>query len=104
LVISEGAHIMRKTICALALVVTSIGIGVPAAYADSPGCVSQAEFRRVHNGMRQWRVHRIFDTRGRHVTGQVVELRSYRACPRNSAVSVSYNHRRVAAKYAVWGD
>jgi hypothetical protein len=103
LVVSEGAQTMRKSICALALIVTSIGIGAPAAYADSAGCVSKAEYRHVHGGMQMWRVHRIFDTRGHHVVGRVVEVRSYRGCPRHSAVSITYRHRRVSAKAAVWG-
>jgi hypothetical protein len=98
---------MRKNICALALVVASIGIGAPAAYADSPGCVTKPEYRRVHDGMRQGRVHRIFDTRGRRDTvhsggGVVIEVRSYRTCRRDSAVSVSYRNRRVTAKFAIW--
>jgi Ni/Co efflux regulator RcnB len=98
---------MRKTICAVALVVASIGIGAPTAYADTPRCVTKAEYRRVHDGMRRARVHRIFDTRGHRdaIAGSgptLTEVRGYRTCRRGSAVSVSYRNRRVTAKFAVW--
>lgn len=97
---------MRMSICALALVATCIGIGAPVAYASSPSCVTRAEYRQVHNGMRQWRVHRIFDTRGHRdaiagPSGHRVEVRGYRGCPRHSAVSVSYRRHRVTAKASV---
>lgn len=43
--------------------------GATQASADSPGCVTRAEYERVHDGMRKARVHRIFDTRGRFGDG-----------------------------------
>ncbi len=98
---------MRKTVCALVLVVASVGIGVPMAHADSRGCVTRGEYQRVHDGMRKARVHRIFDTRGRRETasvarGDIFEIRSYRTCRRGAGVSVHYRNRRVTAKVGIW--
>lgn len=44
-----------------------LGPAAGSARADTPGCVTRAEFRSVSKGMRMRRVHRVFDTRGRRV-------------------------------------
>jgi hypothetical protein len=100
---------MKKTLCALALAlaVASVGVLAPTAHADTPHCVTRAEYERVHDGMSKRRVHRIFDIPGRRVSisssgGLTSEIRSYRTCKPNSAVSVAYGNGRVTAKSAVW--
>lgn len=98
---------MKKTLCAVALAVVSTGIAAPAAHADTPRCVSKAEYRAVHKSMSQRRVHQIFDTAGHRAAyassgGFTSEIRSYPTCRRNSAVSVSFGNARVDGKSAVW--
>jgi hypothetical protein len=97
---------MKRTLCALVLAVASIGVIAPPADAGNSRCVTRAEYRAVHNGMLKGRVHRIFDTRGHRVAFAQTrrftsEVRSYRACSRRTAVSVSYANRRVSAKARV---
>ncbi len=97
-----------KTLAALGLAVACLGTTAPVAYADTPRCVTRAEYERVDAGMSKRRVHRIFDTRGRRTAisssgGATAEVRSYRPCRRHSAVSVAYRSGRVGAKSAVWG-
>ncbi len=49
----------------VALVLGGLVLVSPAASADTPGCVTRAENRRVDRGMTKRRVHRIVDTDGR---------------------------------------
>jgi hypothetical protein len=100
---------VKKTLCALALAVASIGVLAPTAHAETPRCVTRVEYKRVHDGMSKHRVYRIFDIHGRRVAisrsggGVTSEVRSYRTCRPNSAVSVAYGNGRVTAKSAIWG-
>jgi hypothetical protein len=67
------------------------------------GCVTRSEFRRVKRGWRKSRVQNLFDTRGRIslvLFGEVTK--DYRACPRFSAVSVTYKRNRVVSKFAIF--
>ncbi len=101
---------MKKVLCALALVVSCLSgaaATAPPAQADSRTCVSKSEYRRVHEGMRQRRVHRVFGTRGRRVVyaqyhGYSAEIRRYRGCARRSRVSVAYGNHRLKSKSARW--
>ena len=43
-------------------------VAAPAS-ADTPGCVSRAEYRQVHSGMTKAWVRSIFDTKGFFVSG-----------------------------------
>ena len=59
--------IIRATAVATTGVVMSTGavmMTASPASADTPGCVTRAEYDHVSKGMRKVRVHRIFDTRG----------------------------------------
>lgn len=71
------------------------------ASADTPGCVTRAEFQRVDRGMLNRRVHRIFDTDGRLSSssrgGGGDSWREYRVCrswgsPRWSDVSINFDN------------
>ena len=64
-------------------------LGVRSAVADTPGCVTRHEYRQVevfhkdadgvlHRGMLQPKVHKMFDTVGKPITGR--SYRKYRAC------------------------
>ena len=86
---------------------------VPAsAHADTPGCVTRAEYRQVTKGMTKTRVDGIFDLKGhREVVsysgGYGSEIRSYKTCSLYSVVSMAFEKRpggawRLAAKSAVW--
>jgi len=76
-----------------------LGTGNPhasVAYEQARrGCVTRAEYRRVKEGMRKSRVHRIFDTRGRFLTRGFqngvpgVTARRYRPCS-NRPIVVAY--------------
>jgi hypothetical protein len=93
---------MKRFLCVLALGVATIAVATPAL-ADTPGCVSRAEYRQVHRGMTKPHVHRIFDTAGhRDAAHGNIEVRGYRTCPRHSAVSLTYRKRRVSTKVAIW--
>lgn len=101
---------MKRVLCALALVVSCLGgaaTTAPPALAESRTCVSKGEFKRVHDGMRKRRVHRVFGARGRRVAysqyrGFTAEIRRYRGCKRRSRVSVAYGNRRLQSKSARW--
>jgi hypothetical protein len=102
------ATVLLGTGAALALGSTVVAI-TPAS-ADTPGCVSKAEFRKVHKGMTRQRVQRIFDTKGHQVytwwiSGDHYSGREYRACrhPQWSIVSIDYVNGKVDAKFAYWG-
>ena len=87
---------------ALATLATATVTATPAgaATSDTRPCVSRAEYRQVHRGMTQTRVHAIFDTRG--ARGEA--SRHYRACGGRRTVVIDYTFdtpRRVRAKYRV---
>jgi hypothetical protein len=58
---------LRRLVVALAAVAIgcagAVTVAAPAQ-ADTPGCVSHREQRRLHEGMPRRLVHRITDTRG----------------------------------------
>ena len=52
-----------------------------AATADTPGCITRAEFGKVELGMAKTRVHRIFDTSGVQISQSGnFEHRAYEKC------------------------
>jgi len=75
---------------------------VGSAGADTPGCVTHAEYRRVHDGMTRGKVHDIFDTTGTSlfenpgvVHNSAREYRmcaAWRAATGDSKVQVQYNN------------
>lgn len=63
-----------KTILSAVLLSTAITTGTVVvtatpASADTPRCVTHQEYRKVHEGMKKNRVHRIFDIRGEFADG-----------------------------------
>jgi hypothetical protein len=103
---------VRKLVFVAALVGAVGLIGTAPALADTPGCVTKAEFRKVHKGDSMRRVHRIFDTKGKQTAyssggGYAFQIRDYRGCPQYSWVSISYERKsggvwRLISKAAVW--
>jgi hypothetical protein len=98
---------MRKTLCALALVVAGMAFGALPAQADTPRCVTRSEYRHVDRGMGRAQVHRVFDTRGRRKVFARVgrftsEVRVYRGCGRRGIVSVSFTRGRLSGKAALF--
>lgn len=89
-----------------ALVMVTLTVPWPGtvgpANADTPRCVSGAEYRKIHKGMSRGKVHRIFDTKGRSLfenPGAVHNsAREYRMCSGFAAatgdtkVQVQYNN------------
>jgi hypothetical protein len=91
----------------LALAAGGVIVTAGPASADTPGCVTKSEYRKVHKGMTKKRVHRIFDNRGHRQAfaqsgGHTAEIRGYRTCSPFSAIAVSYGDGRLDAKSAVW--
>ncbi len=103
-------NVTRSIATAVVTMVASAGLvtlTAGAAAADTPGCVTRAEYRNVHKGMTKARVARIFDTAGKRDafarSGQYTsEIRSYNTCSKYSAVAISYGNGRLDAKSAVW--
>ena len=103
---------MKKIIASLAAGIalgtgTAVVVAPAAQAADTPGCVSQKEFRQAKKGMKAKKVHAIFDTKGKrdaisHAGGYTFEIRSYRACSRFGAVSVGYENGKLSTKSAVF--
>ncbi len=80
----------------------------PSASADTPGCVTRKEFKKVERGMSKNRVARIFDTKGRQSSsfrsgGDIYQTRKYNPCPRYSYVNVDYKNGHVKSKSAYFG-
>ena len=106
-----GAALMTGT-----LLIAPLTIASPAA-ADTPGCVTKAEFKTVKKGWGMARVHRVFDTKGKQVlfiSGTeyfpAMQSREYKACkkPKWSWVSVDFQKKpgrpwRLTGKSAYWG-
>jgi hypothetical protein len=100
-----------KLLAALAVVTVASLALVPTASADTPGCVTKTEFRKVHQGDSIRRVHRIFDTKGKQSAyssggGYAFQIRDHKGCPTYSFVSISYERKggiwRLDSKSAVW--
>lgn len=105
--IERHLHMFKKTLAAVAaagIVAAPLAVVSPAE-ADSPGCVTRAEFRGVKKGWHRDRVTARFDTAGRidFQSGNYVS-REYRACrnPRYSSISVTFIAQRVDSKSAYW--
>ncbi len=93
-----------------ALAVAPIMASAAPASADTEGCVTKTEFRKVSKGWALKRVHRVFDTAGKQsffYSGY--QTRDYKPCrnPDFSFVMVDYEKRngvwRVTSKSAYWG-
>lgn len=97
----------RASAMAAVIVLLLGGLGnVPAASANTPGCVTRAEYERVHEGMKRARVHAIFDTRGVAADwGRAYPIcKRFRGYPHKRWVFVDYEQRRVVAKeWAITG-
>jgi hypothetical protein len=91
-----------SAVTACVVLIAPLMLGVGAAAADTPGCVTRAEYRQVHNGMTRGKVHDIFDTKGSSLfenPGAVHNsAREYRVCGAwraatgDSKVQVQYNN------------
>jgi hypothetical protein len=94
-----------------AAVALSVVAPVPVATATS-GCVTRAEYQKIHRGDTRARVHRVFDTRGKRESlvesdGFRSEVRSYTTCSEFSSVTIVFDKHgkrpwRVFSKSAVW--
>jgi len=100
----------RNTLAVAAVLVPALA--VPAHATGSPGCITRAEYKKIHKGMTKAKVKQIAGTNGKreaHASagGYRTEVRSYKTCSRSSAVAVSFSanpHKplKVDAKSAVW--
>jgi hypothetical protein len=96
---------LKSTItAALAFSLTATGL---ASSATAAGCVSQAEFAKVKNGMSVSRVAALTGTNGtRSVYSKSgsysFEVRSYKACTQFGVVSIGYTNGLVASKTGVF--
>ena len=86
---------MKKVLSLLTLVGV-IGLFPMPAQADTPGCVTRPEFRRMELGMRQARVRVIFDAHGQQIEEHnASETFAYDTCSNRGVVFVTYRHNRV---------
>jgi hypothetical protein len=101
---------LKKTLTLVASTAIMLGgtaIIAPAAQADTPGCVTRAEYRSVHKGMTKAKIARVFDTAGHRMAfatsgGYTSEIRNYKTCSPYSVVSIGYGNGKLDAKSAVW--
>lgn len=98
---------MKRLVGAFVLVIAVSAGGAPPAEAQVRACANHGEYGQVHRGMAIRRVHQTFDTRGRRTAfarhGRFTsQVRRYRGCPRDSAVSVAYVNGRLRSKSASW--
>lgn len=93
--------VVPVAVAAVSLAGPWLGVIGPAD-ADTPGCVSGAEYGKVRNGMTRGKVHQIFDTKGTSLfenPGAVHNsAREYRMCTSFAAatgdtkVQIQYNN------------
>ena len=84
------------------ILLASVGPAAPVQ-ADTPGCVTKAEFKRATKGMLKARVHRIFDTEGFKTGLGDLETRHYSPCAAGGVVQVTYrDNGRLKAKSGNW--
>ena len=103
---------MRNKIFAAVAATAALTLSAPVApaVADTAGCVTKDEFKKVSKGMTMTKVHNIFDTKGsQSMSGYGMQFRDYKACvkPSWSIVSVDYEKKdgvwKVTGKLALWG-
>ena len=76
----------------LALAVGGAVVTTSPATADTPGCVTKTEYRKIHKGMTKKRVHRIFDTRGWGADGGAGGYsRAYPSCDHQHVAYIEYS-------------
>jgi hypothetical protein len=96
------------TVAAAAVLAGGLTMTTPdLASADTPRCVSKAEFRQVKKGMSKSRVAGIFDTAGKRDAissggGYTFEIRSYKSCTRFGAVAIGFSNGKLDNKTAIW--
>lgn len=98
----NAARVAVGAVAAGVALVAPLMLVVGPAGADTPGCVTHAEYRHVHHGMTRGRVHDIFDTSGTSlfenpgvVHNSAREYRmcsAWRAATSDSKVQVQYNN------------
>ena len=86
---------LAAVVTGLALAVGGVIVTAAPASADTPGCVTKKEYRRIHKGMTKKRVHRIFDTRRSWFAGGSagVYKRTYQSCDFQHAAWIQYKRR-----------
>ena len=92
---------LRPLIAASAVAVLGLPLTAAPAVAETPTCVSRAEYRAVKNGWTRARVARVFDVSGRSVEARApFRARTYNDCWRSNEVwgkvSVVYRYRNGA--------
>jgi|RhiMethySRZTD1v2_1073278.scaffolds.fasta_scaffold349723_2 hypothetical protein len=81
----------------LALAVGGVMVTASPASADTPGCVTKTEYRKVHKGMIKKRVDRIFDIPGEFVDAVPVAggfFQAYGTCKPGHFVGITYKRPR----------
>jgi hypothetical protein len=94
-------RLVARVVAACVVLMATLVMGGSAA-ADTPGCVTRAEYGRVHDGMTSGKAHDIFDTNGTSLfenPGAVHNsAREYRMCAAwraatgDSKVQIQYNN------------
>jgi len=89
---SSRRSVPAALVATAGLAVGSGFVGIQAwAFADSPACVSRAEYHQVQHGWTRRHVQRVFDVEGRKVDGFAGGFtKAYRGCGSGWRVYVSY--------------
>ena len=105
---------MKKLIAPVVVAAAVLGgtalVATPAqAYAGTPGCVTNREYRAVHDGMTQRQVANLFGTRARPYWGKVTfnwdsdyskEIdREYKRCSSTGRPLSTWEHGRVEVDF-----
>jgi len=95
---------LKRLAVSVALAVAAVPLSVAPASADTPGCVTRAEFYAVHKGDTMARVHRVWDTDGRfRFFSQGVMNRGYKICNvQGTNVFAEYTKRADDRWHLVW--
>ena len=91
---------MRKLAALAALITVLSVLAVGTASADTPGCVSRKEFRRISAGDSRHHVTTVFDTSGREISAH--GARSERAYPTCSGATVFINYANDHVRQKQW--
>ena len=89
---------------AIALAFPTVMLTASPTSADTPGCYTKREYRKVHKGMKIKRVHRIFDTQGWLVDGGGGGfIRAYKGClPRGHVAYITYRLPAHPGPARIW--
>ena len=105
-------RVLVVTAVALAAVAVTVSPVSAATGNATSGCVTKAEYKRVHKGATLAKVAQTFGTPGKRMSiatsgGYGAQVRNYPTCSPYSAVAIAFDKNpgglyRLSAKSALW--